>query len=667
MFNDFKNSFYQQSFLEKLDFIGKTPNINIRETTSYRTTLGGLFSISIFILTLMATTYFSQEIWKKQKPNVNISKISTPSPKDLMYDENWSFIFGVQYNNVIYIDDGIYTIKGRLFKFIDGKGLIMDEYKIEHCSNNSFHDSNRELFMQYNINNTWCISKENIPELKLSNVWGKPGFSFMDISLWPCKNSTESMICKPKEEIEKKLNVGVFSIYSIYNIIISTDYKSPYKKLIYNDFIPFSYKTFTHSILYLYNSEILSDVGFLLEEIKEDNGFGIDRLKINFYAQPEDDKRFMRFQFQLTNWKENFKRNYIKLQDIAANIGGIINVFYICALIINYCFREFLYRQYLADRFLGFDEKIEETFKFKSNVKLPEIKESNNVVRQISKISSFGNMKISEYEDLKSFKSNEATRNKDIIKSLFLTNKIINANISKDENKSENLNLNLSQSSSHICESNILTLKKNLEIKEVNDFTKTKINENMNEKMNSEIKILSKLNSNESQMSEFANINHNNSNKMNIKELNELYEFTELPIEVKISKNKNLTEGVFCSLIKYYYLDVNDNIIRRVNKCFDEINKNISVEGIIEMNNKLNVIKNVLFTDYENLLIDSFSSKLYQKFSNLEYVYEIINRSDVDMFKTKLYMSLKFKKDEKIIFKDKDTHNSLYEIIKNIK
>lgn len=669
MFSDFKNSFYRLSILNKCDFIGNTTNLKINGEKHFKTKLGGLLSIAICFLTILAGFYFCQEVWKKAKPNVNRSIISTPSPEDLVFGENWEFFFGLQYNNVLYRDDSIYTIKGRLFKFIEGIGLTMQEYKIEPCTIDSFHERNKNDFLQYNINGTWCLSKDNIPDLKLSNVWGKPGFSFMDISLWPCRNTTTSSICKPKEEIEKRLNIGVFSIYTMYSIILTTDYKSPFKTAIYNDFLPVSYKSFTHSILYLYHSQISSDVGFLLEDIQDVNSHGIDRLKINFYTQPELDTRFMRFQFQLTNWKEKYNRNYIKLQDIAAQIGGIINVFYIGSLILNFFISDFLYKQYIVDRFYGFNEVVNEYFVKKNTLNLDNFNEKNdndncnsNINNSKSKIER---KKIShdDYFDsensINNVNLNESNSNR-AQKNLLNDSNDQNILDSKELKKNSGNNLDMSFKP---LKNNFLGKTMNLKFKNMN----SKIYINDKDKLN---RSAEEINKNKLQ-SESANKLVKTEDL--VKELSKIYNKSyvnlELPLDINLIKNDNFTKDILTSLgASICCLSNEENTIKRIHAHYNEIENYTSLENIIELSHNMKILKRIFLTEYEAFLFESFSGKLCVN-SNFN-INDFNNMKEFNNLKiefTPEMLNAKFKKDEGLLFEEKNSHNSLVQILKCIK
>lgn len=401
------------SFLLNFDAIGKQPEISIKGKRSYQSTLGAILTILIVLTVLAATVYFGREVWEKKKPVVNrkIEASSEPAALDLN-KESWDFFFGLQYNNTLFVDNSIYTIKGRLFTFTKKTGLKPVEFNIEPCTIDSFNDSNKDLFGLYKFTGAWCVSKNNTIDLKISKLWGQEDFKFIEISIWPCNNDTSSTICSDQETIKKTLEVGSFSIYTLYYFIDSTNFKEPYSKSIYNDFIAVSYKTFVHSILKLYHSEIVSDVGFLLQQQDNLKSFGVDSMKINYYSSPEADGRYLRFQYQLQNFKEVYERNYLKLQEVCAQVGGFINLFFISGFLINYLYCEINYREYLVNKFFDFDYTDKYTKKKSSSNLQSNINDDININFNSQNESSYANNMISKLD----------RRNKTNIESNFFNN-----------------------------------------------------------------------------------------------------------------------------------------------------------------------------------------------------------------------------------------------------
>ncbi len=341
-------------YFKKSDFIGQSLTLFIDKKTIHQTIFGGILSILVCFLTIAASLFFGMELWKRNNPIVNSSTEVNSSPDYLVLDKtNWDFFFGLQYNNKLFIDRSIYTIKGRLFNNVNNT-LTSKYFNIEPCTNNSFSNSTIPLFKNYFYNGAWCVSNKQDFPLQLNKLWGQEGFSYIDISIWPCVNGSslnEGITCAQKEKIKTMLEIGSFSIYTMVYYFQSKTFESPYLVNIFNDFYSVSMTALTHVVVFLGHTTTISDEGWLFQQNINYSSFFLDRVKANFYIEPERDGRYLRFQYQLSNLKEVNTRKYLKIQELAAQIGGVANLLIICSMIVNYFLSQFYLKQYLVNLF----------------------------------------------------------------------------------------------------------------------------------------------------------------------------------------------------------------------------------------------------------------------------------------------------------------------------
>ena len=349
------------SYVKNIDYIGLRPQLTIENSMIFQTKVGGLLSILIMLGTFAAAIFFGREMWEKSNPVINSSTVVDPSPGELVLDKlKWDFVFGLQYNNKLYIDDSIYQVKSTFFTFSNGTFQEKD-YKTEPCTVDSFYESTYNYFKSYGnlVQGGRCVSKNQDFKIQLNKLWGQQGFNYFDISLRPCVNSTtSSIICKPQEVIDKYLASATFSVYTLNYYISTKNYTHPFSGAIFNDFYPVSKSTYTQSVIFFTHSIMDSDVGWLFSESDYQNAFALDRAKINFYLNNQADGRFLKFQYQLSNLKITTTRKYLKLQEFAYQIGGIAKFFVIVGMVINFFPSEFAYKEYLVNEFFDDNEII---------------------------------------------------------------------------------------------------------------------------------------------------------------------------------------------------------------------------------------------------------------------------------------------------------------------
>lgn len=615
----------------KLDLFSKRPHFYIHDSLFFQTKFGAFFSIIVSLLILTAGVYFGREIWLKDNPTVNTKFEVTPEPGELVLDKDkWDCFFGLQFNNTLFIDESFYTIKGRLFTYTNDNGLSDSEFNIEPCTENSLSETNKEIFSSYSHDNAYCISWNNTQTLSLQKMWGQEGFSYIDISIWPCINSTENNnSCATPEELNNKLSIGVFDLYTIYYFVDSTNYHEPYTKTVKNSFFAVSYKTFIHSILWIYHSEIKSDIGFLLTQEVKSEAFFIDSLQLNYYSEPETDSRYVRFQFQVTNYKQVYQRSYIKLQTFCAQLGGLINFFIICGTIICFSMNEFMYRNYLVNYFYdidyeGYDKKEKgkkqntNWFRSYSSNKLAINKISNSKLSKLDNINHSNVIQnqshsLSNCKSSKNFEScisdNDHSRNSIRNSS---NNQILSNNTSKNNKIIHNNFININNNGKN----NINKISHPKEIKK--DLVINNDNKNsLVVPIKSDIGYLSNHKNNFNKNQEILSISEkskdtDNLNNQEIQRLNKqaFLENEAILFPKIIEKPVNRGKFFFSFSEKLCFFCRRNHKNMFFDKTYQNLKHSLSIENILNLNQTIHKMRYFLLTDYENKLFDSIGNPI---------------------------------------------------------
>lgn len=379
-------------FLKKADFVGQAITLFTNKQTIYQTILGGLLSILVCLLTLGAGIFFALELWQRNNPIVNTSTEINAIPNPLQLDKiKWDFFFGVEdSHHVLYIDPTIYTIKGLIYTNHNNT-VSSSEYNIEPCNDQSFSTELFPTFKQYYYNGAWCVSKNQTQTLQMNRLWGQEGFSFIEVSVWPCRNGSSlnpGVTCAPQEKINSMLNIATFAVYTTVYYFQSRNFESPYLLSIFNDFYSVSMKALSYIVIFLGHSKTVSDIGWLFQDNLTISSYYLDRVKTNFYVEPEASGRFLIFQFQLSNLLNSNSRSYLKIQQLAAQVGGVANILYIAGIVLNYFMSHFYLKEYLVnlyfDQFIGgHDEGMMSSRGYLSgndnaNIKLTKLKQEDN-------------------------------------------------------------------------------------------------------------------------------------------------------------------------------------------------------------------------------------------------------------------------------------------------
>ena len=107
---------------------------------------------------------------------------------------------------------------------------------------------------------------------------------------------------------------------------------------------------------YIHHIKIFSDDGLLFTTSKEKGGFKLEEM-IDYTIYQRDSDNFVSFSIQLNNIMDGYYRKYYKLQDLAAQAGGIYKALCIATLILTMLFEETSYYTTLINSFYNVDTK----------------------------------------------------------------------------------------------------------------------------------------------------------------------------------------------------------------------------------------------------------------------------------------------------------------------
>lgn len=98
------------SSIKKLDLYSYNLKIKIEGNDNYRTVLGGIISILLFVSYLTGMIYFGKELWEKKHPVVIISANDYPIPDKIQLKEDFFNLYiGVQGPDFEFIDETIFV------------------------------------------------------------------------------------------------------------------------------------------------------------------------------------------------------------------------------------------------------------------------------------------------------------------------------------------------------------------------------------------------------------------------------------------------------------------------------------------------------------------------------------------------------------------------------
>ena len=320
------------SYFLLLDSFGVNMSFYVKGYRDYRSHLGGLITIIIYVATVICAVIFARNLWIKSNPTVNTASAVYPNPTKLYYPDNFFFLFSVNVDSIPFIDEKIYRAVGYIsYKVNSTEEISQQNISLDICSNVfdesfKYYDSIKHL----NLSNFYCISLDkNLnngiekEDLFINEFWGHEGFQMLQVKVYNCQAIAEDKReCADHNEIKSKLKSPIISYYTLKNYIDTNNYKNPYVPGLQETFYYVSYKKYMSATEYLKHVQITSDYGLLFYKEENNSDSTVDSMVEYSEADPEDGKIFT-MSIQLTNKIDYYTRSYYKIQDLGADIGAI--------------------------------------------------------------------------------------------------------------------------------------------------------------------------------------------------------------------------------------------------------------------------------------------------------------------------------------------------------
>ena len=347
-----------KSFCLDLDFLGKTQRFTIAKKRSFQTYIGSFFSVGIGVIVIYFTIYFGLQILQRKKPELlHTSTINPNPPKFELTNDN--FVFGIALENPdysVYINESIYHLKVEIHSQVQvGNGLVettVKEMPLVRCNEYEFKLL-PEYFHPLDLENLYCIDNKNA-KYEIEGDFGTDVWTYITFSFSRCKNSTQNNnSCMPDDEITHRLDGGYLGIFMTDKTIVATNYKQPaeiYGKNIFSTVSPYY---FNEVWCYMKHITVNTDKGLLMDMIYSEEHIAFENLRESIEYKTVE--TFLNLIFRFSQTVEIYDRSYSRIQEIAADIGGIMKLALFVGDVIVYFFREMLYRDYILGYF--FEEK----------------------------------------------------------------------------------------------------------------------------------------------------------------------------------------------------------------------------------------------------------------------------------------------------------------------
>lgn len=369
-----------------MDFLGPMYGFEDNDSLRFKSFQGSLLSLIIVVLVTTASFMFGKEIYQKQLPTVSVNSEFLSESK--IYFKYFPIIFHFSTINGTDIID--FTPFLELVSFSIQTDLsnkvttTYDNLNLTSCSNKSFTtnknngnnkgNDNQTLMQKANnkldsSNTYFCIDFEDDDFFKNENLSTNSVSYNFGFKLCKSNNSITSMTNSSLDNntnyctgVIKSSSEEAILDYRIEDILISVYYVNSYVDY-YNSTKPI--QSYWENINYKLSNTYLrrSYMKFLNNQFNSDNGWLFEKIETFDYIQLqtilpdsmllsdsgiEDDLVYL-LTLESPRFRAVIKRHYLKVQDIFAKIGGVMNVLLILSKILFSHYLRFLYLIFVRD------------------------------------------------------------------------------------------------------------------------------------------------------------------------------------------------------------------------------------------------------------------------------------------------------------------------------
>ena len=163
-------------------------------------------------------------------------------------------------------------------------------------------------------------------------------------------NKTKNETCAPYEEIQRTMPSGYIGIYFPDSIVNPSNYDSPGQGIPREVFTNYDLNFNKELDLFVKNNYIIDENGLIFTNYKQQKVVSVDStMEFDFYSQKDD---FFYLYLKVEQKVAIFNRTYLKLQNLLAQIGGLLNVFWFVFALINETYSKLiLIREVIFDAF----------------------------------------------------------------------------------------------------------------------------------------------------------------------------------------------------------------------------------------------------------------------------------------------------------------------------
>jgi hypothetical protein len=332
--------------IKMIDYLGFQPNLFIESSERYKTTLGGVMTIIMILLSILAFAAFGKDMLLKENPILyQYDKFSVEN--EINFNEI-PFLIGLMKDGGFSIQNISRKLEVRmLYTITDASNIETPtqfiNYPLVPCSTTNLFKINLMDIKKKLIGdpaNFFCMPDGL--NLTWFGQFGNPNFRIGELYVNQCVNSTlNNNTCLPTEDIQNDLIVFYAQYIFMDRFYDMTNFQTPITSYWRSDILQLGGYS---SRMDLYTTRVLnlkSDEGLILESnnIQKTSQFN-SKIALAMGYNPN---YFLQIFTDISNISTVLGRKYAKIQTVMANTGGFIKFVMLIMVSFNNYITRFLF------------------------------------------------------------------------------------------------------------------------------------------------------------------------------------------------------------------------------------------------------------------------------------------------------------------------------------
>ena len=329
-----------RSLIYNFDYISDSYKLEENLDSRRKNLFGSLMTILIFTVSVILGFMFGTEIYERKNPITASSKQNNKESK--VYLKEMPLALSFVHSNGLNINGILDYFEIEIMQFeinISKEPIIDTSIKLINCSSIIYDKHNKFVqSLEKRSHKYFCMNYKN--DSNFRNAYTEPNSQFINLFFTPC-NPSKRICPKDLNQILSNFYVTITFIDSYFDSNNQTNpiqfYENTITQQISNKFNKRQYLRFN-------NNKYSSDNGWIWQNIVEYHYTSLQNIKIDINPINEASPTIFDITLESPKISETTKRNYLKIQELFAKVGGLVKGLHIVAglftkLYFSYCYR----------------------------------------------------------------------------------------------------------------------------------------------------------------------------------------------------------------------------------------------------------------------------------------------------------------------------------------